>query len=168
MLRTKLHADPTGIFLHDAVLGACNKFSKKTALVDTSCIGPARSILYEEFAGLVEITARNLVASGIRPGEVVAIYMPNCWEYAVSYHAITLAGAIPTLLNPSYREREARYQLENSGAVALITDGPQITCVNLSGLPKLRQIFTTRHAVPGARHFSELQRPCSASLSKPA
>jgi acyl-CoA synthetase (AMP-forming)/AMP-acid ligase II len=168
MLRTKLHADPTGIFLHDAILGACDKFGNNTALVDTSCIGPARRISYAEFAELIEVTARNLVANGIRPGEVVAIYMPNCWEYAVSYHAITLAGAIPTLLNPSYREREARYQLENSGAVALITDGPQITGVNLAGLPKLRQVFTTRHAAPGARHFSELQKPCSAAISQPA
>src|SRR5690242_17056281 len=102
MLRTKLHADPAGIFLHDAVLTACNKFSKKTALVDTSCIGPVRRISYAEFAELVEVTAKNLVGIGIRPGDVVAIYMPNCWEYAVSFHAITLAGAIPTLLNPSY------------------------------------------------------------------
>src|SRR5438270_6090397 len=99
MLRTKLHADPTGIFLHDAILSACNKFSNKTALVDTSCIGPARRISYAEFAELVEITARNLVAAGIRPGEVVAIYMPNSWEYAVSFHAITLVGAVSTLLN---------------------------------------------------------------------
>jgi acyl-CoA synthetase (AMP-forming)/AMP-acid ligase II len=166
MLRTKLHADPDGIFLHDAILSACNKFSKKTALVDTSCIGSARRVSYAEFAELVEVTAKNLVASGIHPGEVVAIYMPNCWEYAVSYHAITLAGAVPTLLNPSYREREARYQLENSGAVALITDGPQITEVNLGGLPNLRHVFTTRHAAPGARHFSELQRPSSASVPK--
>ncbi|MCU1308662.1 MAG: AMP-dependent synthetase and ligase [Acidobacteriaceae bacterium] len=166
MLRTKLHADPTGVFLHDAVLSACHKFSNKTALVDTSCIGPARRVSYGEFAELLEITAKNLVATGIRPGEVVAIYMPNCWEYAVSYHAITLAGAVPTLLNPSYREREARYQLENSGAVALITDGLQIAEVNLGGLPKLRLVFTTRHAAPGARHFSELQRPSSATLPK--
>src|SRR5258708_26839520 len=36
----------------------------------------------------------------------------------------TLAGAIPTLLNPSYREREIGYQLENSGAAFLITDAP--------------------------------------------
>ncbi|MCU1309318.1 MAG: AMP-dependent synthetase and ligase [Candidatus Angelobacter sp.] len=168
MLRTKLHADPTGIFLHDAVLSACNRFSKMTALVDTSCIGPARRVSYAEFAELVGITAKNLVAVGIRPGEVVAIYMPNGWEYAVSYHAITLAGAVPTLLNPSYREREARYQLENSGAVALITDGPQIAEVNLGGLPKLRHVFTTRHAAPGARHFSELQRPSSATIPSPA
>jgi long-chain acyl-CoA synthetase len=167
MLRTELHADPTGIFLHDAVLSACNKFSTKTALVDTSCADSPRRITYSEFAELVEATAKGFIASGIRPGEVIAIYLPNSWEYAVAYHATTLAGAIPTLLNPSYREREARYQLENSDAVALITDGPQITCVILTGLPNLRQVFTTRNHVAGTKQFFELQRPTSAAIPKP-
>jgi len=34
-----------------------------------------------------------------------------------------LAGAIPTLLNPTYREREVRFSWGHSGAVVLITDG---------------------------------------------
>jgi acyl-CoA synthetase (AMP-forming)/AMP-acid ligase II len=136
--------------------------------VDTSCIGPARRISYAEFADLVQVTAKNFASLGIRPGEVIGIYLPNGWEYAVAYHAATLAGAIPTLLNPSYREREARYQLENSGAVALITDGPQIADVNLSGLPKLGHLFTTRHAVAGSRHFAELLKPSTGAIPKPA
>ena len=55
---------------------------------------------------------------------MIAIFLPNSWEFAITYHAATLAGGIPTLLNPSYREREIRYQLENSGAAFLITDAP--------------------------------------------
>ena len=95
---------------------------------------------------MVQTAAKNLVAIGLRPGDVVAIYLTNSWEYAVIFHAAILAGCVPTLLNPSYREREVRYQLENSGAVALITDGPQIADINLAGLPDLKHLFTTRHA----------------------
>ena len=121
-LRTELFADPDGKFVHAAILESCRHHAGKIAIIDTSCT-PARRLTYGAYAELVERVARNLVASGVRPGEVIGIYLPNCWEFAAAFHAITLAGAIPTTLNPTYREREVRYQLENSGAVALITDG---------------------------------------------
>ncbi|MCU1284398.1 MAG: AMP-dependent synthetase and ligase [Acidobacteriales bacterium] len=168
MLRTHLHAELSGIFLHDALLNACRKHASKIALMDTSCIGPARRISYGEFGEMIERAARSLVGLGIKPGEVIAIYLPNSWEYAVAFHAATLAGAVPTLLNPSYREREVRYQLENSGAVALITDGPQIAEVSLAGIPNLRHLFTTRHAISGSAHFSELLKSHSATVPMPA
>ena len=135
LIRSELRADPAGVFVHDLVLEACRRFSDRTLLVDTS-YAVARRITYGEYGALVESAARGLVAAGLRPGERVAIYLPNSWEYCVAYHATTLAGGIPTPLNPSYREREVRYQLENSGAVLLITDGPLISGMNLAGLPE--------------------------------
>ena len=83
--------------------------------------------------------ARSLVAAGIRPGERIGIYLPNCWEFGVAFHAATLAGAIPTTLNPTYREREVRYQLETSDAVALITDGALLTGIDLVGTACIAQ-----------------------------
>ncbi len=91
-----------------------------------------------------------------KPGEVAAIFLPNSWEFCVADHAATLAGAIPTLLNPTYREREVRYQLENSGAVLLISDAPNLEGINLAGLPNLRRIYSTRRPAPGAEPFSNL------------
>lgn len=164
MQRTKLHAEPEGVFLHDAVLAACNKFSKKTAIVDTSCVAAPKRITFAEYGELVERVARNLIAHGIKPGEVIAIYLPNCWEYAVAYHAATLAGALPTLVNPSYRERELRYQLENSGAVALISDGPMIPTLGSAPVGRLRSVFYTRQGFSGASPFSDLLKPTSFKL----
>ena len=116
---------------------------------------------------MVESAARGFVASGIKPGEVIAIFLPSCWEFGVAYHAATLAGAIPTLLNPSYREREVRYQLENSGAAALISDGPNIAGMNLKGLPDLRRIYATRESISGFEPFAGLLKPVSAGIPKP-
>jgi acyl-CoA synthetase (AMP-forming)/AMP-acid ligase II len=99
---------------------------------------------------------------------VVAIFLPNSWEFAITYHAATLAGGIPTLLNPSYREREIRYQLENAGAAFLITDAPLLENVNLAGLPCLRRVFTTRHAHAGCEDFASLLRHTSAKFPEPA
>src|SRR3974390_2546312 len=109
MLRTQLFADPAGRFVHDIILESCRRSSGKTALFDASC---GRRLTYAEYGDLVESLARGLVAAGLAPGEVLAIFLPNCWEFAVTYHAATLAGAVPTLLNPSYRVREVRFQLE--------------------------------------------------------
>ncbi|HXE90422.1 MAG TPA: AMP-binding protein [Terriglobales bacterium] len=164
MARSELYADPAGVFLHDAVLAACRRHARSIALVDTSC---ARRVTYAEYGELVERLARGLAAAGLRPGETVALYLPNSWEFCAAFHAIELAGATPTPLNPSYREREVRYQLENSGAGLLISDGALLAGMDLSGLPGLRDVFYTRQAAPGARPFADLLKPVTATLPSP-
>jgi long-chain acyl-CoA synthetase len=165
MLRTQLYANPTNLFLHDAILQSCRRNAPKTAIVDSSC---SRRITYAEYGDTVEQLAGGLIAAGIQPGEVVAIFLANSWEFCAVCHATQLAGAVPTLLNPSYREREVRYQLENSGAVLFITDSPCIEGINLGGLPNLRRIYTTRQAAPGANSFQDLLKPTSATFPAPA
>jgi long-chain acyl-CoA synthetase len=161
MLRTELYADPAGRFVHDVVLDSCRRNNEKSALIDTSC---DRRFTFAEYGSLLESCARGLISAGLTPGEVVAIFLPNSWEFAITYHAATLAAGIPTLLNPAYKEREIRYQLENSDAAILITDAPLLENVNLAGLPALRRIFTTRHERTGCEHFASLLRPTSAKF----
>ena len=110
MLRAQLYADPNNVFVHDAVLASCRRHPEKTALVDTSC---GRRLTYAQYGETVEALARGLVAAGLKPGEVIAIFLANSWEFCAAYHAATLAGGIPTLLNPTYREREVRHQMGN-------------------------------------------------------
>ena len=162
MLRTQLFAEPSHLFLHDIILDSCRCHAEKTALVDASC---ARRFSYAEYGDTVESLARGLIAAGVQPGEVIAIFLPNSWEFCVAYHAATLAGAIPTLLNPTYREREVRYQLENSGAVFLISDGPNLEGIELSGLPALRRVYTTRRASAGTESFVSLLKPTTTTTT---
>jgi long-chain acyl-CoA synthetase len=164
MLRTQLYADPSGRFLHDLVLDSCRKFPQKIALIDSSS---NRRLTYAEYGETVENVARALVSADLKPGEVVAIFLANSWEFAATYHATTLAGGIPTLLNPTYREREVRYQLENAEAAFLVTDGAVLGEINLAGLPKLRRVFTTRQASAGTERFSELLHPTNVALPAP-
>jgi acyl-CoA synthetase (AMP-forming)/AMP-acid ligase II len=164
MLRTHLYADPSNVFVHDAVLASCRKHPQKTALVDTSC---GRRLTYAEYGEMVEALARGLVAAGLKSEEVVAIFLANSWEFCAAYHAATLAGGIPTLLNSTYREREVRHQLGNSGAALLITDGANVDGINLAGLPNLRRVYTTRQQGSGSEPFSNLLKPVSATLPRP-
>ena len=165
MLRTQLFADPANRFLHDVILDSCRRFPSKIALVDTSC---NRRLTYAEYGTAVETLAHGLVAAGLCPGDIIAIFLPNSWEFAIAYHAATMAGGVPTLLNPTYREREVRYQLENSGAAFLITDAPFIKDVDLSGVPSLRRVFTTREDAPNTEPFAYLLKPSNAPLTKPS
>lgn len=164
MLRTRLYADPQGKFVHDLVLENSRRIPHKVALVDSSC---DRRISYGEYGALVEAAARGFLSAGLKPGEVVAIFLSNSWEFCVAYHATTLAGAIPTLLNPSYREREVRYQLENSGAAMLITNGPCVEGINLAGLPNLRRVYATRELGSGTDAFASLLKAATATVPTP-
>jgi len=153
--RTALYDNPEGKFIHDVILASCRERGEKTAMVDTSC-APAKRISYAEYADLVERAARGLIASGIKPGDRIGIFLPNSWEFGVAFHAATLAGAVPTTLNPTYREREVRYQLETCDAVALISDGMMLTGMDFGGVPSLRQVFTTRNHCGASEQFARL------------
>jgi acyl-CoA synthetase (AMP-forming)/AMP-acid ligase II len=167
-LRTQLYADPEGQFVHNVILDSCRRHGHKTALIDTSCT-PPRRLTYAQYAELIEHAARGLVAAGVRPGERVGVFLPNCWEFGVAFHAAMLAGAVPTAMNPTYREREIRYQSENSDAVALITDGSLLEGIDLGGLPALRCVYTIRTEGPaGSKSFTELFQRHDAALPTPS
>lgn len=167
-VRDCFQCSPEGIFLHDAVLSACQRFANKTALVDTST-NPATRTTYAQYGDLVTSLARGLVSAGVKPQDFVGIFLPNSWEFAAALHAATLAGAAPTMLNPSYRKREARYQLENSGARILITDGPLVSGMDFHGLPQLERVYTTRCAGNiGDTPFAQLLESTTAVLPSPA
>jgi long-chain acyl-CoA synthetase len=169
MLRTRLFADPHHLFLHSLILDVARRQAHKTAIVDTSCNDTSchRRLTYAAYAEAVESLAHGLIAAGVKPGDVIAIFLPNSWEFCVSFHAAQLAGAIPTLLNPSYREREVRYQVENSGAVLLITDGANLGSIDLTGLPSLRRVYTTRQPAPGVESFASLLHSPASPLPQP-
>ncbi|HET9742894.1 MAG TPA: AMP-binding protein [Terriglobales bacterium] len=163
--RTRLARDYPGLTVDGVVLEACRQFGGRTALVDYST-KPPRRLTYAQYGDLVERAGKSFAAR-FHPGEVIAIFLYNSWEFCVAYHAATLSGCIPTLLNPTYREREVRYQLEDAGAVALITDGSLIEGINLSGLPKLREIFCIRSSSSGTAAFSGLFETNSGQIPKP-
>ena len=156
--RTRLYDNPDGKFIHDVVLASCPIRGEKTALVDTSC-NPVRRITFAEYAELVEQAARGLAASGIKPGDRIGIFLPNSWEFGVAFHAAMMAGAVPTPMNPTYREREVHYQMETCDAVALITDGALLSGIKLADLPALREVYTIRQHCDGSTPFESLLKP---------
>jgi long-chain acyl-CoA synthetase len=65
--------------------------------------------------------AAALAALGVQKGDRVAIMLPNVPQYIIAYFGILKAGATVVNTNPTYTARELRYQLHDSGAVAIVT-----------------------------------------------
>ncbi|MCH5675082.1 class I adenylate-forming enzyme family protein [Streptomyces gilvus] len=76
----------------------------------------------QEFLTRVHNAAAALRAHGIGAGDVVAAVLPNRLELVVIMFAAWRLGAAVTPVNPALTDPEARHQIEDSGAKAVIAD----------------------------------------------
>ena len=76
---------------------------------------------YAEFADRVDRLARGLVASGLKPGDRMGIWAPNCSEWLLVQYASAKAGVILVNINPAYRTTELHYALRQSGCRLLVS-----------------------------------------------
>ncbi len=75
---------------------------------------------FERLQALVEKMAASLAAGGIEKADRVALMLPNCPQYVISFFAIVRLGAVVTQINPMYGEREIGYILNDSGAETIV------------------------------------------------
>jgi acyl-CoA synthetase (AMP-forming)/AMP-acid ligase II len=104
---------PEFVFEHSAAYG------DKPALIDATS---GRTYTHADTAAAVRAAAGALARGGIGRGDVVALYAPNSPEYAIAFHAVAALGAVCTTINPVYTVDELAFQLEHSGARALLAD----------------------------------------------
>jgi len=76
---------------------------------------------YAEFAARVDQVARGLIAAGLRPGDRMGIWAPNCAEWLLVQYASAKAGVILVNVNPAYRTSELEYVLNQSECRILIS-----------------------------------------------
>jgi acyl-CoA synthetase (AMP-forming)/AMP-acid ligase II len=75
---------------------------------------------YRSLKEQVEVLAAQLRASGLQPGDAVAIVLPNGLEHLVAFLTVTRARLIAAPLNPGYKVEEFRFYLEDIGAGTVI------------------------------------------------
>jgi len=80
--------------------------------------GPRRT--YAELDERTNRLAQALLGRGLRRGARVAIWLGNCLEYMDTYLACAKAGLVVVQVNIRHKAEEARFQLEDSGAEALV------------------------------------------------
>jgi long-chain acyl-CoA synthetase len=99
-----------------------------TILIDTARLHPRREALrsggrrvgYAELDRAGAHVALRLCAEGIRPGDRVALMVPNVPEFVAAYYGILRAGAIVVPLDVDLKRDEVRAALADAGAALLI------------------------------------------------
>lgn len=76
---------------------------------------------YEQLKNNAENFARYLIASGIKKGDRIAIYMDNSWQSIVSIYGITLSGGVFLVINPQTKAEKLKYILNDCEAKILIS-----------------------------------------------
>ncbi|HPJ93202.1 MAG TPA: long-chain fatty acid--CoA ligase [Deltaproteobacteria bacterium] len=102
-----------------------------------------KKITYRELEGLVNRFARALGDIGVKKGDKVAMLLPNIPEIGIANHAVYRLGAVTSMNNPLYTERELEYQLNDSDAEVLITlDLLLPRALKLKDKTRIRSIIT--------------------------
>jgi cyclohexanecarboxylate-CoA ligase len=127
------------------------------------------AVTYREFKQRVAKIAAGLHRIGVRPGDVVAVQLPNTIEYIESFLAISFLGAVMTTLYLSFRDVELAAQLVHSRAKAMIVphaigdfSPPEWALQNKPRLPSLASIVVVGEPLAGTIGFGELGNSAAA------
>src|SRR6478752_10483853 len=83
-------------------------------------IGMDKGITFAEIDELSRAFGAFLQDAGLKPGARVAVMMPNMLSYPIALVAILRAGFTVVNVNPLYTPRELEFQLNDSGAEAIV------------------------------------------------
>ena len=72
----------------------------------------------------LDVLTRRFAAAlkdlGLKKGEILALWLPNCPQFSITYFAAVYLGATLTAISPLFTGRELAYQINDSGAKYLI------------------------------------------------
>jgi long-chain acyl-CoA synthetase len=75
---------------------------------------------FREMDRYVNALATSLHKLGLKKGDVVALVLPNSFQYVISYYACARLGLVVTGVNPTYKPGEALHQFKVTGVKAVI------------------------------------------------
>jgi long-chain acyl-CoA synthetase len=94
---------------------SAEKFENHTAITFEN-----QSMTYGELNQKIKKLAGSLYRLGLEKGDRVAIMLPNCPQYVISYYAALMCGATIVQINPMYKSSELLHVLNDSKAKVLI------------------------------------------------
>jgi long-chain acyl-CoA synthetase len=133
----------------------------------TAAVFYGRSISYRELREATDRLACALARLGVKKGDRVALYLVNSPQFIIAYFAALKCGAIVTPISPVYTSHEVRYQLEDSGARAIICQDALYEKVARTGvkldlvvvtnigeyLPALKRLLAKKTPISGSVHW---------------
>lgn len=101
----------------DIIRRHVTEYPEKTAI-----IFEGRRISYAELNGLVNQAADGLLKQGVRPGDVLSLFLPSLPELIIAYLGTVRAGITVNVVNAMLREQEVGYILKDCQSRAVIMD----------------------------------------------
>ncbi|AOA59741.1 AMP-binding protein [Acinetobacter larvae] len=156
---------------------ACQQYANKEAIIS---VHQNQRLSYRELQQQVNALACNLLALGLKKGDRLGIWSPNCVEWTITQFAAFKAGIILVNLNPAYKSNELEYVLNKVACQALViasqfksTDYQEIlsniapeladsqhNILHASRLPHLRHVIKIDATVHrGIHRFQDLLSP---------
>jgi long-chain acyl-CoA synthetase len=118
-----------------------------------------RTVTFREIDQLSDRLAAALAKRGVRAGDRVTIFMPNSVEFVVAFYGTLKAGGVVNPINAQSKEREVRFQVDDSGATAVLYHealAPVVDAVR-PDLAKVRVFAVTGKMAPsGVERFDDL------------
>lgn len=109
------HIDYPDIPLYGILEQTAKNYPDKNALVFYGS-----KLNYLEIEQLSDRFAGFLVKKGVKPQDRVALLLPNCPQYIISFWGVLKAGATVVAINPLYTERELADMLKDSCATSIV------------------------------------------------
>lgn len=123
-------------------------------------------VSYAELDDLSERCAALLASHGIGAGDRVAVMIGNCPQFHVVFYGILKLGAVYVPVNPLFKEEELRYELNDSGATAIVVlDQLAGMLMAVKSQTRVRTVFTTSQ---GEMLPAQPTVPLPAGLDAPA
>jgi len=139
--------------LHVYLERAAAQWPDKVAIIDGD-----RRVTYAEILNQARSFAIGLTEMGVQKGDRVALFAPNCAEFAPVFFGIVMAGAVVTTLNSSYRELEIAHQINDSGTSILVAHSAMEQVVGLArpSISGIRETISLGGPLPGAKTFEDV------------
>jgi len=128
-------------------------YGRRPALVSW---GPGRPYTFADLTSTIQRAAAGLAWRGLRPRDVVGVYVPDAASYVLACHAVSAAGGIPCPVSSQLSIAETAGQLADCGARMLLTAQP-LAAAGLAAADRswVRQVISFGDA-PAATPFSAL------------
>ncbi|MET4093900.1 amino acid adenylation domain-containing protein [Arthrobacter sp. UYCu712] len=142
----------------DAFLATAARTPKASALVGPA--GPEHGQNFEQLSTRVQALAKGLLASGVEPGDRVAVALPRSSDVVAAALAVLAAGAVYVPVDLSYPEERIRVILDDGAPAVVISAAPGST-----GGPRTLDVGTLLAAGTGISDAALAQRrPAAGDL----
>jgi len=141
------------ITLQDRLRASVREVGAKPALVQGDL-----SLTFSDLDARADRLAGALIRRGVGTGDRVTLFMPNSTEFVVAFYAVLRAGAVVNPISAQSKEREVRYQVEDSEAKVVLYHEALAAVVDAarSELPGRVFSVTGASAPAGVERFDDL------------